>query len=195
MPTGHEAEVMQLFEISGAYRRGHYFINEDLHVDRYWDKLRLFEHPKYITRLAEIIAVRNVTLGAEFIVGPPLCGAILAYEVARQCGSKLLLVEHDKAGAVVLRRPRWLPLGARVLIVDDSLKTGATLLSLLATLMEGGATPVGAAVINRRMLPCGGVVLPLTIDSLLTVSEPIAVSAGECELCRKHEPLLGPIDT
>ena len=71
------------------------------------------------------------------------------YETARQLGAKAIFVERED-GRFRLRRGFTIPLGARVLMVEDIITTGLSSRETLEALAEHGGTIVGAACLIDR---------------------------------------------
>jgi len=90
----------------------------------------------------------------DVVVGPTTGGVILAFETARQLGLPGFFAEEvrDAAGTGrrVFRRGFRLAPGQRVLLVDDILTTGGSLLAMLPPIEAAGAELVRAAVLVDR---------------------------------------------
>ena len=90
----------------------------------------------------------------DVVVGPTTGGVILAFETARQLGLRGLFAEEvkdaDGTARREFRRGFHLEPGARVLLVDDILTTGGSLLAMLPPIEASGAELVRTAVIVDR---------------------------------------------
>lgn len=109
-----------------------------------------------LTEAARAFGEIDVVLGLEargFIVGPPVALALGAGFVPARKPGKLPAAVHEVAygleyGQDVLQIHRdAIPVGGRVLVVDDVLATGGTIGAALALIEAAGATPLGAVVV------------------------------------------------
>lgn len=143
-------DLSELLEASGAILRGHFLLTSGRHSEVYFEKFRLIEQPPVLTALCTEIARTFADQGVEAVAGPTTGGIIIAFEVARQMGLPAIYVESEN-GVKTLRRGKTLPAGQRVLVVDDVLTTGTSLLETQAAIERAGAEVIGFGVlIDRR---------------------------------------------
>jgi orotate phosphoribosyltransferase len=157
--TGHAtdtARTEQLFSDAGAYREGHFKLKSGRHADRYIEKFQVMQWPAAVAELCSLMAERaRSTAGTvDVVVGPTTGGVILAYEVARQLGVRGIFAEQVRAadGSTVreLRRGFRINPGERVLLVDDVVTTGASLVEMLPPIEAAGGDLVAAVVLVDR---------------------------------------------
>ena len=150
---GPHAEVMTLLERTGALKRGHFVLSSGLHSDRYCQCAALFERPDAGARVAELMRDRLADQARpDGVVAPALGGVLWGYELARVLGVRSLFAERVD-GRLRLRRGFALREGERVLLAEDVVTTGGSVLEL-ADLVEGlGAGVVGVAAIVDRSRP------------------------------------------
>ncbi len=149
--------VEELFVASGALRDGHFQLKSGRHAQRYLEKFQVLQFPDAVSELCSHLAA--LVSGPEgravdVVVGPTTGGVILAFEVARQLGVRGIFAEevHDPDGTTrrEFRRGFQLAEGERVLLVDDILTTGGSLLAMLPPIEAAGAELVLAAVLVDR---------------------------------------------
>ena len=129
-------------------------------------------------RFAEALAPYAPTL----VVGPTTGGVLLSFETARQLGGSVraAFAEPVSAGGRALRRGWAVAADERVVIVDDILTTGASLVETVGAVRAAGVEPVAAAVmVDRSVAP---VELGVTLHSLGRIEIP-SWEADACELC------------
>src|SRR2546423_7271087 len=129
-------DALQAFEAAGAFLRGHFVYPSGRHGADYLEKFRILEDPRATTELAAMIDERFGPLRPELVAGPTTGGIILAYEVARQLRVDAVYVERGERGGRVLRRGFEIPPRTRVLVVDDVVTTGGSLVETRACIAE-----------------------------------------------------------
>lgn len=128
-----EGTIAGWFKETGALLTGHFKLSSGRHSDIYLEKFAVLQHPKYLTRLCGGMAAAFAGSGAETVVGPLTGGAILAYDVARHLGVRFLFPERVE-GRMALRRGFALRPGERVLVAEDVVTTGGSVLEVLGLL-------------------------------------------------------------
>jgi orotate phosphoribosyltransferase len=189
------ATVEEVFEAAGALRSGHFLLKSGRHSSRYLEKFAVLQYPSLGVevgrRLAETLAPYQPTL----VVGPTTGGVLLAFETARQLEPILerqvrgVFAEPLERGVRGLRRGWPVANDERVVLVDDILTTGASLLETVAAVRAAGAEPMAAAVIvDRSTAP---VELGCALHALGRI-EIVTWAPDECPLCGAGEPLVKP---
>ncbi len=198
--------VEQLFAESGAYRQGHFKLKSGRHGDRYIEKFQVLQWPERVAELCRLMADRVVLpdgkSDVEVVVGPTTGGVILAYEVARQLGVRGFFAEQtldeDEHQRREFRRGFALEPGERVLLVDDVVTTGASLLEMVPLIEEQGGELVRAVVIVDRSGELETVTSPRSgrtyrADALWSLSLPTyEAGPGSCPGCSAGLPLEAP---
>lgn len=143
------AELLELLEKSGAILKGHFKLSSGRHSDTYFEKFRILEQPEVVSEICgEIVAhFRNENI--DLVAGPTTGGIIIAFEVARRLFKPALYVESEN-GKRTLRRGASVKEGAKVLVVDDVLTTGKSVLEVVELLRSRGAQIAGVAVLVDR---------------------------------------------
>jgi orotate phosphoribosyltransferase len=195
------------FAETGAYREGHFQLKSGRHGDRYIEKFQVLQWPERVEQLCQSLAeFGRDAQGApnvDVVVGPTTGGVILAYEVARQLGVRGFFAEQttgaDGTQRREFRRGFAIEPGERVLLVDDVLTTGASLLEMVPLIESTGGELVAAAVIvDRRSGGGGGVTSPTTgreyrLEALWAVDLPtFEAGAATCPGCAAGLPLETP---
>jgi orotate phosphoribosyltransferase len=142
-------DLDELLKQSGAVLRGHFLLTSGRHSDVYFEKFRVLEQPPVLSVLCSEIASHFKSEQVDVVAGPTTGGIIIAFEVARQMGLPALYVESEN-GEKKLRRGASVPSGARVLVVDDVLTTGTSVLEVGALLRSNGAVVAGVGVLIDR---------------------------------------------
>ncbi len=141
-------DLGSLLEASGAVLRGHFVLSSGRHSDVYFEKFRVLEQPKVLSALCAEIAA-HFDSQIDVVAGPLTGGIIIAFEVARQMGLPAVYVETEN-GVKTLRRGKTLPLGSKVLVVDDVLTTGLSVRETIQAIQAAGGEVIGVGVLIDR---------------------------------------------
>ena len=184
-----DGDARRAFESSGAFLRGHFVYTSGRHGAEYLEKFRILEDPRATTELAGMIADRFRSLKPELVAGPTTGGIILAYEVARQLGVDAVYVERGESGGRVLRRGFEISPDTRVLVVDDVVTTGGSLVETQACIANAGGAVIGIGVLADRT--AGRVASEVPFYACLTVDFS-SYTPDECPLCATGVPSAPP---
>ena len=178
-------EVEGIFREAGAILEGHFELASGLHSATYWEKFRVLSYPHYTERLCKLITQRFEGAGVEVVAGPTLGGMIIAFEVARQLGLRSIYAEREGQGRD-FRRGFSINPGERVLVVDDVLTTGTSILEVIKAVKRHGGEIAGVGVLVDRSQ--GRVDLGIPFFSCHQVSIP-TYTPEDCPLCAQGVPL------
>ncbi len=184
--TASAAERM--FREAGAVVEGHFLLTSGLHSPVYWEKFRVLEQPRYTERLCAMIADHFRPLDVQLVAGPTTGGVIISYEVARQMGLRSIFAERE-GNSRVFRRGFEIGRGERVLVVDDVLTTGGSVLEVIREVDRRGGRLVGVGVLVDRSGGTADFGAPLF--SCYRTSVP-SYRPEDCPLCRAGKPLSKP---
>lgn len=187
----NQEELLQLFQELGVFARGHFLLSSGRHSDEYWEKFRVFEHPRVTEQLCGLIAQRYREQNIAVVIGPTTGGGLLAQEVGRQLGTRCMLAEPVASGGRELRRGFVLRAGERVLVVDDVLTTGLSVRETLAALQPYQPEILGVEVLIDRSNGEAGKQFDVPLRALFSVAARSYASA-DCPLCRAGQPVVKP---
>jgi orotate phosphoribosyltransferase len=186
-----EASVESLFADAGALLDGHFLLKSGRHAGRYLEKFLVLQHPRYGVELCRRFAEVLAPYAPSLVVGPTTGGVLLSFETARQLGGSVraAFAEPIATGRRALRRGWSVTAADRVVVVDDILTTGASLIETVDAVRAAGGEPVAAAVmVDRSVEP---VELGVALHSLGRIEIP-SWEPGSCELCAAGVPLRKP---
>jgi len=199
MSEATAARVERIFTEAGAYREGHFKLKSGRHGDRYIEKFEVLQWPDSVTELCSMLVAGAGQI--DVVLGPTTGGVILAYECARQLGVRGIFAEEvtDEGGAHrELRRGFALQPGERVLLVDDVITTGGSLLAMLPVVEDAAGELARIAVLVDRSGGLTEVESPTTgrrypVRALWTLNLPTYEAGSQtCPACADGAPLVAP---
>lgn len=178
-------EIMAILEETGAYLKGHFRLTSGRHSDRYFEKFKVLQHPKYAERLCTELARRFSDVEVDVVIGPAVGAIIIAYEVARHLQARAIFAERED-GKMRLRRGFEIEPGERVLIVEDVITTGGSVREVIE-LVEGTEGSIqGVGLLMDRS---GGTInLGYRLEALVA-SEIVSYMPDDCPLCEEGVPI------
>jgi len=194
-------ELLKIFEMAGAIRRGHFELSSGLHSGTYVQCALVLQYPRFAETLGQALASLFFDAAIEAVVSPALGGVIIGQEVARAlpesaskhvvpgAGVPALFVERDASGTMTMRRGFSLRPDERVLVVEDVWTTGRSTQEAIRVIQEAGGRVVAAAALIDRS--GGNLDLPVKAQALLDL--PIAsYQPDDCPLCRDGSAAVKP---
>jgi len=172
----------------GVLLQGHFLLASGRHSAHYFEKFRILEHPPLCEAFSRRIADRFRSCDVSVVCGPTTGGVIIAYEVARQLGTRCIIAEPAAEGRRI-GRGFQVNEEDRVLVVDDVMTTGGSVVDTLKALSNHPGTVVGIGVFIDRSSGSSRLQRPYFAvheQSVETFSE------QECPLCRDGVPLTKP---
>lgn len=181
-------EIIEIFKKCGAMLEGHFLLTSGRHSDSYLQCALVLQYPDQAEKLAKELVNSLPKQSIDLVVGPAIGGITIAYEVARQLGTPAIFAEREN-DSMTLRRGFQIPAGAKVLVVEDVITTGGSVMEVAALVEELGGEVVGiASIVNSSN---GKVELGYPYYSILPL-EVISYLAEECPLCQKGIPVVKP---
>ncbi len=190
-------QIMQLLEKTGALiPNGHFLYTSGRHGKAYVNKDALYPHIEIASAIGRAFAARFIDDNIDVVVGPALGGIILsqwtAYHMNKLDPKKEVLSVYAEKVEDTLALKRGydkLVHGKRVLIVEDIITTGSSVIKTMDAVHAAGGQVFGVAVICNR----GG----LTVADLKDVTAlydlarlPLdSWTAEDCPACKEGLPL------
>jgi orotate phosphoribosyltransferase len=189
------ATIEEIFSAAGALRNGHFSLKSGRHSDRYLEKFAVLQYPALAVEMGRRMAAALTPYEPTLVVGPTTGGVLLAFEVARQVEAATgrqvrgIFAEPLERGVRGLRRGWPVASDERVVLVDDILTTGASLLETADAVRAAGVRPLAAAVmVDRSTAPFDD---GYPIHALGRI-EIVSWEADACPLCAAAHPLVKP---
>ncbi|NLC44565.1 MAG: orotate phosphoribosyltransferase [Clostridiales bacterium] len=181
-------EIENIFLESEALLKGHFRLTSGRHSDQYMQCAKVLQYPHFTEILCKDLAERFQGEKIDVVIGPAMGGIIVAYEMARQLNARAIFAERVNE-KLELRRGFSIEPGDNVLIVEDVITTGGSVIEVINLVRETGANIIGTALLVDRS--AGKVNLGVRTESLLSM-EVVSYEEGECPLCKEDIPVVKP---
>jgi len=183
-----QARAIELLKSANALLEGHFLLTSGNHSGKYIQCALLLSYPDKALEFMKDIAEHSKPYEIETVAAPAVGGIIVAYEVARLLGKSALFLEREN-GSMTLRRGFTIHQGERILIVEDVITTGSSVLEVSDYIQEkGGVVTAFASIVNRssgRFKPEAPYYF--CVEMNVPIYEP-----AKCPLCRKGLPVQKP---
>ena len=184
--------ALKMFKESGALLEGHFLLTSGLHSNTYFQCAKVLQYPKYCEQLCGDIARQFVGMEIDAVIAPALGGIVVAQEVGRQLNARTMFTER-KEGAMQLRRGFEIRPEERVLVCEDVVTTGGSVMEVIDVVRALGGRVVGAGSIVDRSdgrvtfaIEQGGVQYSVLTMDVITFKPP------DCPLCGAAMALVKP---
>ena len=181
-------EILEIFQKTGALKKGHFLLTSGLHSPVYWEKFRVLQYPLYTSILCKLIAEHFASQNVDMVVGPTTGGVILAFEVARQMNVITAFAEKTEEGRV-FRRDFTVQPDSRILIVDDVMTTGGSIWDTKEAVEKLKGLVIGIGILVDRSGK--GIDFGVPLFSCIK-TEAVTYKAEDCPLCTQNVPLEKP---
>jgi len=175
-------DLEKLLKDLNVLQDGHFILNSGLHSQYYFQKFRILENTEVTTLLCKMIADHFKDSGIEWVIGPTTGGIVIAFEVARQMDLHTGIAEEYK-GERTIRRGYDIK-GKKVLVVDDVMTTGKSLVETIDAVKKKDAYVAGVGVLIDRSVD------KMPFEYFATYAKVVEnFKVEECPLCKSSVPL------
>jgi len=184
--------VLDIFKQTGALLEGHFQLTSGLHSNQYFQCAKVLQYPDHCEALCGALAEEFRGAAIDAVIAPAMGGIVVAQEVGRQLRKRTMFTER-KEGAMQLRRGFEIKTGERVLVCEDVVTTGGSVVEVIDIVRKNGGVVAGVAYIVDRS---GGRV-QFSIDgggkqrSVLTM-DVVTYKPESCPLCASGIPVVKP---
>ena len=185
-----EKEVLKIFRDKGALLTGHFELTSGLHSVKYLQCAIVLQYPELAALLCGELAGRfgKESGKVDLVISPAIGGIVVGQEVARALKARAIFCERQ-GGKMCLRRGFRIARGQRVLVVEDVITTGGSVMEVIDLAREAGGEVVGiGALVDRSSQEIDFGVKKVTLLTL-DISN---YRPPRCPLCKKGVPLVKP---
>lgn len=180
--------IEKLLTDTGAMLNGHFLLSSGLHSNKYIQCALLMQWPVVAEQVSKELAKLFVHTDVDVVVGPAMGGIVLVYEVARIIERRAIFTEREN-GEMVLRRGFSLSPCERVIVLEDVVTTGGSLMDTINLCKKNSAYIVDIGTIIDRSSKDINFGRPL--HSLLKL-EIKTWSKEDCPMCKDGVKLVKP---
>jgi orotate phosphoribosyltransferase len=141
-------DALQALYGCGALKRGHFRLSSGLHSDTYVQCSQLLKDPALALAAGGAIA-KAVEKPVDMVLSPALGAVVIGFTTAAALECESIFAERVD-GEMALRRGFALEPSAKVLLVEDVITTGGSILELASLVEEAGAEVVALGCIVQR---------------------------------------------
>tara|TARA_B100001123_G_scaffold196347_1_gene223676 strand:+ start:171 stop:758 length:588 start_codon:yes stop_codon:yes gene_type:complete len=144
-------ESLKILKETDALLEGHFILSSGLHSDQYVQCAKLLSFPKQSEIICSSLSekIKEKFTNIDLVVSPALGGIVVGYEVARQLNVNSVFAERID-GKLSLRRGFKITKNSNVLIVEDVITTGKSVLECAEIVKMNSANLIGYACIIDR---------------------------------------------
>lgn len=151
LPTSSD-ETIELLKEYGAVEQGHFILASGKHSPFYVKKGKLVQHPWELQKMIEQRVEAMQALGPiDVVLSPAMGGVPVGQQVGLAVHARTLYAERNaETNELELKRGFEIKPGERLLLVEDVITTGGTLLELTDFIASQGGEVVGVFVVVNR---------------------------------------------
>jgi orotate phosphoribosyltransferase len=181
-------DILAAYKNSGGLKTGHFQLTSGLHTDTYLQSALVLQHPEYANQIGSEMARHFRDAGVEVVVGPAVGGIIVSHAVGNALKVRSIYAER-KEGKMLFYRGFEIKPGERVLVVEDVVTTGGSVLETVEVAERAGGKVVGIASILERS--GGKVRFNAPYHPLLVIEAP-SYPPENCPMCKNGEKVVIP---
>jgi len=180
--------TLQIFKETGVLQEGHFLLTSGRHSKEYMQCAKVLQYPHFTEELCRELAVRYKDTKIDLVAAPAIGGILIAYEVAKILKAKVIFAEREN-GKMTFRRGFRINEGERVLVVEDVITTGGSVLEVIEAVKEKNGLVQGVGVFVDRS---NGRVKPAPRIEALLQMEIESYHPDQCPLCAQGLPIIKP---
>jgi len=173
--------LLDLLKTTGAMLEGHFLLTSGRHSNIYIEKFRILEKPDSLDRVCQSMAEIVKDKKIDLVLGAAVGGILIAGGVGRHLGKKHIFSERIN-GKMELNRGFSIKKGDRIIIVEDIVTTGGSVIELIRLAEKNKAEIVH--IINLVDRSPQGIDFGYLSTALLNLPS-ISFMPDSCPLCKK----------
>ena len=144
-------ESLKILKEANALIEGHFILSSGLHSPQYIQCAQLMSKPSKAIKLCNSLSekIKNTLGDFDIILSPAMGGIIVGYEIGKLLGKETIFSERVD-GQFKLRRDFSIKKNQKVLIIEDVITTGKSILECAKLVNEREAVIIGYACLIDR---------------------------------------------
>ena len=175
------SELLRLLQETSAMLEGHFLLTSGRHSNVYIEKFRILENPSALDEVCQKMANLVKDQKVELVLGAAIGGILISGGVGRHLSVKHIFSERVNE-KMELRRGFSIIKGQRIVIVEDIITTGGSVVELIELVKEQGAKIVHVLTLVDRS--SHGVDFGVLTTTLLKIPSE-SWEAENCPLCKQ----------
>tara|TARA_B100001996_G_scaffold74867_1_gene55261 strand:- start:9101 stop:9679 length:579 start_codon:yes stop_codon:yes gene_type:complete len=172
----NQNHLIEIFQKTGALLEGHFILTSGRHSPTYFQCAKVLQYPKYLQKFSNEIVNYFQGMDIDIVITPAVGGIVLGTEIGRQLNKQSIFAEREQ-GVMTLRRGFEINPETNVLVIEDVITTGGSVVEVIELVKNSGANVIGVGVLVDRS---GGKVK--LHEKQFCVTELEAVSYGDDEI-------------
>jgi len=151
LPTSSD-DTIEFLKEYGAVEQGHFVLASGKHSNFYVKKGKLVQHPWELQKMIDQRVEAMRALGQiDVVLSPAMGGVPVGQQVGLAVHARTIYAERNpETNELELKRGFEIKPGERLLLVEDVITTGGTLLELTDFIKEQGGEVAGVFVVVNR---------------------------------------------
>lgn len=178
-----DERVLEILKESEVLLEGHFILTSGKHSSQYMQCARILQYPSFAVELASRIVDEYKDKKIDVVITPAVGGIIIGYEVARQLNVKNCFSERVN-GEMELRRGFTINEGDNVLVIEDVVTTGGSVVDVINLVRKHKGNVVGVGALVDRSNGNNPFDVPFVATYKANV---VAYDPEECPLCKSGE--------
>ena len=144
-------ESLAVLKRTNALLEGHFVLSSGLHSTKYIQCAKLLSFPNLAKKICFSLStkIKNKFKNIDLILSPAMGGIVIGYEIGRLLKKETIFCERVKS-KLTLRRGFYIKKNSKVLIVEDVITTGKSILECVKLINKSKAKLVGFACLIDR---------------------------------------------
>ncbi len=183
-----DTQIMDFFQKTEALLSGHFLLTSGRHSSQYFQCAKVLQYPEFAEKICNEIAEYYSNDRIDKVIAPAMGGILVGWEVARLLGKQFLFAEREKE-KFEIRRGFEINPGEKILVCEDVVTTGGSVMEVIDLVKANGAEVVGTGYLVDRSN--GKVDFSVKHKAAMTLSV-VSYLPEDCPLCKQGIPAIKP---